>query len=282
MSALGAARSDLDAVEAIVRAAGTSFHRGMAILPADRRHAMYAIYAFCRIVDDIVDEPGALAAKRAELDRWRARIAALYAGVADDLPVSRILLRAIRAYGLRQEDFVAVIDGMQMDGETDIIAPSLAALDLYCDRVASAVGRLSVRAFGDGSPQADVVAHHLGRALQLTNVLRDIAEDAGRNRVYLPREFFSRPPASAKEALADPLLPEICCRMTLMAHHHFHAAAAAMDSCDRRAMRPARLRGATYAAILRHLEKRGWQRLDEPVKLAKWEKLWLLLRFGLR
>jgi hypothetical protein len=120
VSALGAARSDLDAVEAIVRAAGTSFHRGMAILPADRRHAMYAIYAFCRIVDDIVDEPGALAAKRAELDRWRARIAALYAGVADDLPVSRILLRAIRAYGLRQEDFVAVIDGMQMDGETDI------------------------------------------------------------------------------------------------------------------------------------------------------------------
>ena len=282
MTALGATQSDLDAVEAIVRAAGTSFHRGMAILPPDRRHAMYAIYAFCRIVDDIVDEPGDLVAKRAELDAWRDRIAALYVGVADDLPVSRVLLRAIGAFDLRQEDFVAVIDGMQMDGETDIIAPSLAELDLYCDRVAAAVGRLSVRAFGDASPQADVVAYHLGRALQLTNVLRDIAEDAGRNRVYLPREFFARPPATAAEALADPMLPEICSRMTIMAHTHFRAASAAMEKCDRRAMRPARLMGATYAAILRHLEKRGWQRLDQPVKLAKWEKLWLLLRFGLR
>lgn len=282
MTALGATQSDLDAVEAIVRAAGTSFHRGMAILPPDRRHAMYAIYAFCRIVDDIVDEPGDLAAKRAELDGWRTRIAGLYIGVADDLPVSRVLLRAIGAFGLRQEDFVAVIDGMQMDGESDIIAPSLAELDLYCDRVAAAVGRLSVRAFGDASAQADIVAYHLGRALQLTNVLRDIAEDAARNRVYLPREFFIRPPASAAEALADPLIPEICSRMTIMAHNHFRAASAAMDKCDRRAMRPARLMGATYAAILRRLEKRGWQRLDVPVKLSKWEKLWLLLRYGLR
>jgi phytoene synthase len=282
MTALGAARSDLDAVEAIVRAAGTSFHRGMAILPPDRRHAMYAIYAFCRIVDDIVDEPGALADKRRDLDAWRARIAALYENHADDLPVSRMLLLAIRAYGLRQEDFIAVIDGMQMDGESDIIAPDLAALDLYCDRVAAAVGRLSVRAFGDASPQADVVAHHLGRALQLTNVLRDIAEDAGRNRVYLPREFFTKPPATAAAALADPALPDICARVSIMAHNHFRAAATAMDKCDRRAMRPARLMGATYAAILRHLERRGWERLDVPVKLAKWEKIWLLLRYGLR
>ncbi len=282
MTALGAAQADLDAVEAIVRAAGTSFHRGMAILPLDRRHAMYAIYAFCRIVDDIVDEPGDLAAKRRDLDAWRARIAVLYANRADDLPVCRVLLRAIRAYALRQEDFIAVIDGMQMDGESDIVAPDLAALDLYCDRVAAAVGRLSVRAFGDASPQADIVAHHLGRALQLTNILRDIAEDAARNRVYLPREFFTRPPATAAEALANPLLPEICARMATMAHTHFRAAAAAMNRCDRRAMRPARLMGATYAAILRHLEKRGWHRRDEPVKLSKWEKIWLLVRHGLR
>ncbi len=282
MTALGAAQSDLDAVEAIVRAAGTSFHRGMAILPPDRRHAMYAIYAFCRIVDDIVDEPGALADKRRELDAWRARIAALYENHADDLAVSRVLLRAISAFALRREDFIAVIDGMQMDGETDILAPGLAELDLYCDRVAAAVGRLSVRAFGDASTRADVVAHHLGRALQLTNILRDIAEDAARNRVYLPRDFFPTPPASAAAALADPALPDVCARVTIMAHNHFRAAAEAMDKCDRRAMRPARLMGATYAAILRRLEKRGWRRLGEPVKLSTWEKIWLLLRHGLR
>ncbi len=281
MTPLGASQQDLDAVEKIVRAAGTSFYRGMAVLPPDRRHAMYAIYAFCRIVDDIVDEPGTLEAKRAALDAWRTRIAGLYAGKSDDA-VSRVLLKAVRAYALRQEDFAAVIDGMQMDGESDILAPSLAELDLYCDRVAAAVGRLSVRAFGDASPQADVVAHHLGRALQLTNILRDIAEDAARGRVYLPREYFTTLPTTAAEALARPELGGICDKLAAMAHGHFRAAAAAMANCDRRAMRPARLMGATYAAILRHLERRGWARLEQPVRLGTPEKIWLLLRYGLR
>jgi len=279
MTALGATQSDLDAVEAIVRAAGTSFHRGMAILPPDRKHAMYAIYAFCRIVDDIVDEPGELSAKRAELDAWRARIAGLYQGTADE-PVSRVLLRAVRAYGLRAEDFAAVIDGMQMDGETAIVAPSLAELDLYCDRVAAAVGRLSVRAFGDASAEADRVAFHLGRALQLTNILRDVHEDAGRNRLYLPREYLAAEGVPADlSALAHPALPRVCARLAVLAHAHFRDAAAAMDRCDRRAMRPARLMGANYAAVLDLLERRGWTRLDEPVKLPKWRKLLIALRY---
>lgn len=280
MTALGAAQGDLDVVEAIVRAAGTSFHRGMAILPPDRRHAMYAIYAFCRIVDDIVDEPGEAAEKRAALGVWRERIAGLYAGRADDA-VTRVLLLATAAYGLREADFMAVIDGMQTDGESALVAPDLATLDLYCDRVAAAVGRLSVRAFGDGSAQADVVAHHLGRALQLTNILRDVAEDAGRGRCYLPREYFVSAPASAGAALECGDLPEVCDRVAALAHGHFRDAAAAMARCDRRAMRPAWLMGATYAAILRRLERRGWRRLDVPVKLSKVEKIWLLLRYGL-
>ena len=102
--------------------------------------------------------------------------------------MTRVLLEAVRAFGLRQADFLAVIDGMEMDAAAAIVAPTLAALDLYCDRVAAAVGRLSVRAFGDAIPAADQVAFHLGRALQLTNILRDIAEDAARGRLYLPRE----------------------------------------------------------------------------------------------
>ena len=96
----------------------------------------------------------------------------------------------MRRFDLRQDDFLAVIDGMQMDAETTIVAPDLATLDLYCDRVAAAVGRLSVRAFGDASPAADQVAHSLGRALQLTNILRDLREDAERGRLYLPREWL--------------------------------------------------------------------------------------------
>ena len=124
-----------------------------------------------------------------QLAAWRERVAALYRGRSDG-PVTRDPRHRRRRFELRQEDFIAVIDGMQMDCETVIVAPDLATLDLYCDRVAAAVGRLSVRAFGDASPAADRVAYSLGRALQLTNILRDMQEDADRGRLYLPREWL--------------------------------------------------------------------------------------------
>lgn len=281
MTALGAAQADLDAVEALVRAAGTSFYRGMRVLPPDRRHAMYAIYAFCRIVDDIVDEPGAFAAKLPELQAWRRRVAGLFRGEADSA-VTRVLVRAVGAFRLREADFVAVIDGMQMDAEHTIVAPDLATLDLYCDRVAGAVGRLSVRAFGDASADADEVAQALGRALQLTNILRDVHEDAGLGRLYLPREWLQEAgvPQDPAAALASPALPTVCQRVAALAHAHFTEAAEAMRRCDRRAMRPARLMGATYAAILAQLERRGWRDLARPAKLSKWRKLWIALRYG--
>jgi phytoene synthase len=279
---LDATQEDLLAVEAIVRAAGTSFYRGMRVLPPDRRHAMYAIYAFCRIVDDIADEPGELADKLARLADWRARIAGLYRGEADG-PVTRVLVAAVRRFDLREADFVAVIDGMQMDAETVIVAPDLATLDLYCDRVAASVGRLSVRAFGDASPAADLVAHALGRALQLTNILRDLLEDAERGRLYLPKEYLEAAgvPFDPHAALASPGLREVCGRLAALAHGYFAEAREAMAACDRRAMKPARLMGATYAAILSRLEQRGWSRLDQRAGLPAWQKLWVALRFGL-
>jgi presqualene diphosphate synthase len=280
---LGAARADLDEVETIVRGAGTSFYRGMRVLPPDRRHAMYAIYAFCRVVDDIADDESVpFSERRPLLAAWRQRIADLYHGVTDG-PVTRVLAEAVRRYALRQEDFIAVIDGMQMDSETPIIAPDLATLDLYCDRVAAAVGRLSVRAFGDASADADRVAHALGRALQLTNILRDLREDADRGRLYLPREYLDAAdvPHDPQAALRAPRFPEVCDRVATLAHTQFNAARAAMALCDRTAMRPARLMGATYAAILNRIERRGWARLDERVSLPKWQKLWVVVRYGL-
>ena len=279
---LRAGLADLDEVAALVRASGTSFYRGMRVLPPDRRNAMYAIYAFCRIMDDIADEPGDFAAKRPELNAWRARVERLFRGEADGA-VTRVLVRAVAAFPLRQDDFLAVIDGMQMDAETAIVAPDLATLDLYCDRVAGAVGRLSVRAFGDASPAADEVARALGRALQLTNILRDLREDAARGRLYLPREWLDAAgvPAEPNAALAHPALAIVCARMAARAHEQFDAAAAAMARCDRRAMRPARLMGATYAAILARLERRGWRDLDRPATLPKWRKLFIALRHGL-
>lgn len=276
------APSDLDAVEAIVRTSGTSFYRGMRILPPDQRHAMYAIYAFCRIVDDVVDDDSDFATKLPRLSAWRERVAGVFRGQADG-PVTRSLVLAVNRFALRQGDFIAVIDGMQMDAESVILAPDLATLDLYCDRVAAAVGRLSVRVFGDASPAADRVAYALGRALQLTNILRDLAEDAERGRLYLPREYLDEAgvPHDPHAALAAPGLDLVCARVAALAHGYFNDAESAMAACDRRAMRPARMMGATYAAILRRLERHGWRHPTHRVSLPKWQKLWLALRFGL-
>ncbi len=279
MTALGAAQADLDDVEAVVRRAGTSFYRGMRILPPDRRAAMYGIYAFCRLVDDVADEPAPIEEKRAGLDAWRRRVAALYEGMSDDA-VTRVLLLAVRRFDLRQADFRAVVDGMQTDAETVIVAPSLAELDLYCDQVAAAVGRLSVRAFGDASPAADQVAHALGRALQMTNILRDLAEDADRGRLYLPREWLDEAgvPHDPAGALASPRLPQVCERAVRTAHAQFEAARGAMRGCDQRAMRPARLMGATYAALLERLRRRGWTPPLDRVSLPTHQKLRIALR----
>ena len=273
--------SDLDAVEAIVRTSGTSFYRGMRILPPDQRHAMYAIYAFCRIVDDIVDDDSDFATKLPRLLAWRERVAGLFRGQADG-PVTRSLVVAVNRFTLRQEDFIAVIDGMQMDAESVIVAPDLATLDLYCDRVAAAVGRLSVRVFGDASAAADRVAYALGRALQLTNILRDLAEDSERGRLYLPREYLNEAavPHDPHAALTAPGLDLVCARVAALAHGYFNEAESAMAACDRRAMRPARMMGATYAAILQRLERRGWRHSEHRVSLPKWQKLWLAVRFG--
>ncbi|HUO55753.1 MAG TPA: squalene/phytoene synthase family protein, partial [Rhodoblastus sp.] len=168
------------------RASKSSFYRAMAILPPQKRAAMFEIYSFCRAVDDIADGDGDIATKKAGLDAWRRAINALYSGGHAGLAAG--LVTPLRHFGFDREDFLAVIDGMEMDVDANIVAPDAATLDLYCDRVASAVGRLSVRVFGLPATEGIALAHHLGRALQLTNILRDIDEDASIGRVYLPRE----------------------------------------------------------------------------------------------
>ena len=168
------------------RASGSSFYTAMRILPRERREALFEIYAFCRAVDDVADERGRRDARLAELARWRADVEALYAGAPP--PRLRGLAVPVRRYDLQKPDMLAIIDGMQMDVVADIRAPDANTLDLYCDRVASAVGRLCVRAFGIETAAGITLSHHLGRALQLTNILRDLDEDAGMGRLYLPRE----------------------------------------------------------------------------------------------
>ena len=279
MSAL--ARQTVPPLQAIEKVRGSSFFNALRILPRAQREAMFEIYGFCRDVDDIADEPGPRDLRRRQLEDWRAEIAALYAGRS----ASRAgLAAAIGIFGLKQEDFLAVIDGMMMDVVEDIRAPARAVLDLYCDRVACAVGRLSVRVFG--MPEADgiALAAELGRALQLTNILRDIDEDAQIGRLYLPRETL----AAAGIAIADPVaaighpgIHAACLPLARDARGHFAQAHAIMQRAPRGAARTPRLMAAAYGAILDQLEARGWASPRARVRLGKWRMAALLLRHGL-
>jgi presqualene diphosphate synthase len=170
---------------------------------------------------------------------------------------------------------------MEMDAGDPIIAPNLAELDLYCDRVASAVGRLSVRVFGEAGQAGQETAYALGRALQLTNILRDVAEDAERGRIYLPREFLDDAGIAPvpETLLAAPKLPQLCARLADMADAYFAAAEAAMARSDRAAMRPAGMMAASYKPLLKILRAQNFDYANgRRVSLPKWRKLVLAAR----
>ena len=286
MSGNGAVTAPMAALQsdiaAKVQASGTSFYSAMRLLPQARRDAMFAIYAYCREVDDIADEPAEVDDKKRRLEGWRTEIARLYDSVPQH-PIAQALLPCGRQFNLRCEDFLAIIDGMEMDAVEDIVAPAIDTLDLYCDRVASAVGRLSVRAFGATEPQADDVAYHLGRALQLTNILRDVAEDAERGRLYLPRELLDAAGIAERAPLkvvAHPNLPETCRALAQRARKHFAGAHVAMASCAKGPMRPAAIMGGVYRAILERLMKADWRDPFVRISLPKWQKIWLAFRYG--
>jgi presqualene diphosphate synthase len=282
MNAVDAAADLAVAIER-AGAAKSSFYAAMKLLPEERRNAMFAIYAFCRDVDDIADEPAPEGTKPIELDLWRSEIEAVYAGLVPGKALARALMVPVKHFGLLKQDFLAVIDGMAMDAERDIRAPSLAELDLYCARVASAVGRLSVRVFGTWEPPADDVADHLGRALQLTNILRDVDEDAERGRLYLPRETLEKHGIAGNDpatVLAHPALTAVCAEIAALARQHYQAAEIAMAQCRRQAMRPAMMMGGVYHALLQRLERRGWAAPRREVKVPKLVKIWIALRRG--
>jgi presqualene diphosphate synthase len=276
-----ALRTEDQATGAPGRAAGSSFYFAMRILPRPRRDGMFEIYSFCRRVDDIADSAEPRRERLARLARWRAEIDALYAG--GGRPEHRRLAQAIAVFGLRKEDFIAVIEGMEMDAAENIRAPDSARLDLYCDRVASAVGRLSVRIFGVGEPDGQLLAHHLGRALQLTNILRDLDEDAAVGRLYLPRELLQDAGISGDDpqaAIAHPGLAAVCAALVRRARDHFLQADAIMDRCPRPTVRAPRIMGKVYQAILDRLVARGWAAPRTPVRIGRLHLFRIVLQYG--
>jgi len=270
-------------VRAVATASGSSFLWGMRLLPRPRREAMYAIYAFCREVDDIADEAGSPEEKLRELAAWRQEIDRLYDGAPRRL-TARALLRPVRDYALPKAEFLAVIDGMEMDARADIRAPEMAEFRLYCRRVAGAVGVLSVHAFGAEEPEALDLAVAGGDALQFTNILRDVAEDAARGRLYLPRELLERHGITSDDpmtVLRDPRLDAVCRDLAALAEERFAEAERLMSLCRRGPLRPARIMLAVYKRLLTRLMELGWRNTAERVSLPRVEKLWIVLRNGL-
>ena len=276
---------EASAAEAESQASGSSFYMAMRVLPKARRDAMFAIYSFCREVDDIADEDdaGTPEERRAALDRWRDDVAALYRG--EVRPSMAMLAGPVAEFNLREGDFRAIIDGMQMDVDADIQAPDYSTLDLYCDRVASAVGRLSVRVFGmDGAENGDDLALHLGRALQLTNILRDLDEDAEMNRLYLPSDALQAAGIEARDpdtVLADPRLDAACRWVAARAREHYAKADALMKGEPISVIRAPKLMRIVYGRYLDRMEETGWAPPRAKAKLSKRQLLWIVLRHGL-
>jgi len=268
--------------EARVTASGSSFYMAMRLMPPEQRQAMFEIYSFCRAVDDIADNSGPRDTHLVQLRRWRADVDAIYAGVAP--PHLHTLAEAIRTFNLRRDDFLAVIDGMEMDVIAPIRAPDWATLDLYCDRVASAVGRLCVRVFKMEEAQGVALAHHLGRALQLTNILRDIDEDAAVGRLYLPQEALRAAGITSSEpldAIANPAIDQACALVVARARRHFIESDVIIARNPRRVVRTARIMSAAYRSILEHLVARGWLPPRAPVKRRRAQLIWIVLCHGI-
>jgi len=262
-------------------ASGSSFYAAMRILPREQRDAMFQIYSFCRQVDDIADSSAPRPERLAAIQQWRDDIDALYQGHPP--PRLQDYVATVRRFGLKREDFLAIIDGMEMDIPQDIRAPDLATLDLYCDRVASAVGRLSVRVFGLPENDGILLAHHLGRALQLTNILRDIDEDASIGRLYLPREGLLHAGITGDDpakVAADKALPKVCTPLVERARNHFEKADEIMKRNSRRQVRAPRIMSKYYRAILELLVARGFTLPRPAVRLNKMAKLAIILRYA--
>ncbi len=270
-------------VRRVAAGSGSSFYWPMRLLPPDRRDAMFAVYAFCRAVDDIADGDLAAAEKAQALDEWRDEIGRIFGGTPETA-TGRALQDAALRFGLQRSVMETIVDGVAMDATGEAVAPDMDTLVEYCNRVASAVGLLSIRIFGDDSGAAREGAIALGHALQLTNILRDVAEDADRGRCYLPRELMEEHGVAFTDpakALQDPALAAVCEDVAEVAERRFAAASEAFAACDRKALKPALAMMEVYRLLLRKLRARGWRRLDRRPRVGRLRGLWIALKYAL-
>ncbi|MBF0176005.1 MAG: presqualene diphosphate synthase HpnD [Magnetococcales bacterium] len=266
-----------DYCQEVTRRSGSSFYHALRLFPKVRRRGMHALYAFCRSVDDIVDCCQNTDMARIELAWWREEMERTFAGVPQH-PIAQELVWAQTVFALEPEPFFAILDGMAMDlvGQR---YPGMAELELYCSKVAVAVGQVALRLLGVAhSPLAGQFAHHLGVALQLTNILRDLAEDARMGRIYLPLEMLQRAGIAPDRVLAGHWLPElqgVLEQVAEAAAAHFQHADRLATEIGRREVRSALAMGAVYRHYLSCLQKCGCNVFDHPVRVGRLTRMWM-------
>ncbi len=260
-------------------ASGSSFYYAFLFLPPERRRAITALYAFCREVDDVVDECSEPQVAHSKLAWWRGEVANLFAGNPQH-PVTRALAPAIGPYGISAGRLDEIIAGMEMD-LTRTRYLDFAALERYCYHVAGAVGLLAAGIFGYSDPRTLEYARQLGTAFQLTNIIRDVGEDAGKGRVYLPQEDLRRHGVVVADILARRHTDAFAALMREQARRaesFYERAMAALPAADRRAQRPGLIMAAIYRALLREIERDGFRVLERRVSLTPIRKFWIAWR----
>ena len=258
---------------------GSSFYYSFLFLPPERRRAITALYAFCREVDDVVDECSDANLARAKLAWWRAELAGSFEGHPSH-PVTRALAEAIQRYGLPQELLLEIIDGMEMD-LTHNRYPDFKSLHLYCYRVAGAVGLLAAEIFGYGDRHTLKYSHDLGLAFQLTNIIRDVGEDARRGRIYLPSDELAQFGVGAEDILrARPseAFQQLMRFQIERAGQYYDQALAQLPAADRKAQRPGLVMAAIYRTLLEEIRRDGCRVLERRVALTPIRKLWIAWR----
>jgi 15-cis-phytoene synthase len=260
-------------------ASGSSFYYSFLFLPPERRRAITALYAYCREVDDIVDEVDEASIAQAKLAWWSAEIGRLYAGEPQH-PVSRALAPHLAPFGIRRDSLLLVLEGMTMDLQQNRYL-DYATLARYCHNVAGVVGEMAAGIFGATDERTFEYARKLGLALQLTNILRDVGEDARRGRVYLPLEDLQQYGVRVADLLAGRYVDGHLPLMQFEAQRARAAyvdALAALPAADRRAQRPGLIMGAIYATLLDEIERDGFRVLHQRIALTPLRKLWIAWR----
>ncbi len=276
LAGLGAPKPTADTalVSAAVARAGSSFTKGMQILPKARRRAMYALYGFCRAVDDIADAPASIEDKRAELDGWRVELDAIYEGNGN-YALGRELTDAVRRYNLPREEFDLILEGMLIDAAPSVRIADRQALSDYARRVAGAVGVLSCQIFGAPGSEAKTFAIYLGETLQVTNILRDVDEDAAIDRLYLPLDMIRAAGIPAdqdvKAIAADPRIAGICEHLAAEVSEMYRRVPEFMPAWYRKELRSARIMQTAYGLIFEKLKARGWRSRGARPRLSKRE-----------